>query len=182
MRTRAVLVVLGLALALVVTTAPDAAHADASLANWTGDVCSGVAYVFGALSRSPEPDPAGEQLAVRRYVSNLVQDAHAWMLHTVKYPPPISGGRKLRARIERAMNGAVDEFERAGKILAAPELSPAVVRAAERHLGTGYDTLVTTMRRLRGHSGNARFDAAMTKNASCDYITSLRLVRSGAAT
>jgi hypothetical protein len=104
------------------------------------------------------------------------------MLHTVKYPPPVSGGRKLRAKIQRAMDDAVHEFEQAGTVLAGPELSTSVVQAAERHLTAGYDRIVTMMQRLRGHSGSARFDTAIEKNESCDFITSLeRIGSSGAA-
>jgi hypothetical protein len=173
--------VAGLLLAFAATGTPAAAKGDASLDNWTSNVCGGVAETLGSLNTPPEPDPAGEQIAARRYVSNLVQHANSWMLSTVRYPPPVAGGRKLRANIRRAMNDAIHEFEQAGTVLAGTELSTSVVQGAERHLTAGYDRIVTMMRRLRGHSGSARFDTAIEKNDSCDFITSLEPIGSSGA-
>jgi hypothetical protein len=166
--------VLVLACALVAVNAPDDARADASLEHWTGDLCTSVVTWLQTANAAPDPDPTGDQqLAVRRYLSNLVQETHSLIGVSVRYPPPVSGGRKLRARIDRTIDDAVGEFEHAGKLLARPTLSQAIVRSAVRHLGAGYDEIVTMMQQLRGHSGNRRFNRAMRRNPFCDYVPQL---------
>jgi hypothetical protein len=178
---RAVVPAFGLALLLLAANAPGARAADASLKNWTSGMCSGVAHWLGIALEPPAPDPNGdEQLGTRRAVSNVISEAHAWMLHSVKVAPPVEHGTKLGARIRRDLTDAVAELEVGEDLLARPDgFSPANYAAALRHLNGGLSQVVETMQRLHGHSGNARLDRAMTKNRDCDYITGLRTVGSG---
>lgn len=166
---------IAVAIALVLLCTPGTSRADASLENWTAGLCSGVGYWFGTAHQPPAPDPNGdEQLAIRRAVSNVINDAHSWMLYSVKNAPPVKNGRKLQTRIRRDLTSAVAELQRAADLLASPRgFTQNALAVAQRHLDRGYDQIVATMQRLRGHSGNARFDQEMTTNESCDYITSL---------
>jgi hypothetical protein len=182
-KLRQLAVTLGLALALVVTSSPAQADDGASLESWTAGFCSSVAHWFTTAGEPPAPDPNGDQLlAIRRAVGDVVGDGHAWMLYSVKVEPPVPGGRKLVQRIRRALSGAIDEVQHASDLLAGPKGSSSdTLSAAQRHLNDGYDQVVTTMQKLRGHSGNPKFDAAMKTNPACAYITSLTPIGSSSA-
>jgi hypothetical protein len=181
-QVRAVAVVLATACALLAVSAPERAGADTTLEHWTGNLCQSVAEWLTNTEKGPVPDPGGdERLAVRRFVSDIVQNANGWIRVAVRYPPPVSGGRKLRARIERALDDAIAEFEAADKLLARPNPTPSVLRSADRRLRAGYDKIVTTMQQLRGHSGSRGFDEAMRANQFCNFVPQLRTTGSGSA-
>jgi hypothetical protein len=171
-------VAVGLALVVGTANAPAGGAADASLNNWASGVCSGVAHWLTTAGTPPEPDPNGDQLlALRRAVGDIVSDGHAWMLYSVKVAPPVPNGKKLGARIRRELRVAVDEAQRAADLLAGPTgSSPDTLSSAQQHLNKSHDQVVATMRRLSGHSGNARLDQAMKDE--CGLITSLQPIGS----
>jgi hypothetical protein len=175
-------VTIGVVVALTAMVLPNgsshAATDDASIDNWTSGMCNGVVHWLETLGTPPAPDPNGDQLlAVRRAVGDVISDGYGLMLHSVKVMPPVPNGKKVGARLRRALTAAVDEAQRASDLLAGPTgSSPDTLAAAQRHLEQGHDLVVATMRRLRGHSGNARLDQAVKDQ--CGFITSLRPIGS----